>query len=62
LTIAISVASGVNTDQPAAGGDRPLKLATELLLVAVLLVLNMRGMNQFACCCRSSSASPPTCC
>src|SRR6476619_5868676 len=47
LTIAISVASGVDalfSLLPAAIGH--FKLATELLLVAVLLVLNMRGMKE----------------
>ena len=47
LTIAISVASGVDalfSLLPAAVGH--FKLATELLLVAVLLVLNMRGMKE----------------
>jgi amino acid transporter len=47
LTIAISVASGVDalfSLLPAAISH--FKLATELLLVAVLLVLNMRGMKE----------------
>src|SRR6476469_10827991 len=47
LTIAISVASGVDalfSLLPATVGH--FKLATELLLVAVLLVLNMRGMKE----------------
>ena len=47
LTIAISVASGVDalfSLLPAAIGH--FKLATELLLVVVLLVLNMRGMKE----------------
>ena len=47
LTIAISVASGVDalfSLLPAAIGH--FKLATELLLVALLLVLNMRGMKE----------------
>jgi amino acid transporter len=47
LTIAISVASGVDalfSLLPAAVGH--FKLAAELLLVAVLLVLNMRGMKE----------------
>jgi amino acid transporter len=47
LTIAISVASGVDAMfslLPAALGH--FKLAAELLLVAVLLVLNMRGMKE----------------
>ncbi|MGH8850515.1 MAG: APC family permease [Casimicrobiaceae bacterium] len=47
LTIAISVASGVDalfSLLPAAAGQ--FKLAAELLLVAALLVLNMRGMKE----------------
>jgi len=47
LTIAISVASGVDalfSLLPAAVGH--FKLAAELLLVAMLLVLNMRGMKE----------------
>ena len=47
LTIAISIASGVDalfSLLPAAIGH--FKLATELLLVAVLLVLNLRGMKE----------------
>lgn len=47
LTIAISVASGIDalfSLLPAAVGH--FKLATELLLVALLLVLNMRGMKE----------------
>ena len=47
LTIAISIASGVDalfSLLPATFGH--LKLAAELLLVAMLLVLNMRGMKE----------------
>src|SRR5690349_2026378 len=47
LTIAISIASGVDalfSLLPAGVGH--FKLATELLLVAALLVLNMRGMKE----------------
>ncbi len=47
LTIAISVASGVDalfSLLPAKAG--PFKLATELLLVAMLLLLNLRGMKE----------------
>src|SRR5438045_5025837 len=47
LTIAISVASGVDalfSLLPASASD--YKLGTELVLVVVLLVLNMRGMKE----------------
>ena len=47
LTIAISVASGVDalfSLLPAAAGQ--LKLGTEVVLVVVLLVMNMRGMKE----------------
>src|SRR5205809_2530725 len=46
LTIAISIASGVDalfSLLPTAAGD--FKLGTELVLVVVLLVMNMRGMT-----------------
>ena len=47
LTIAISIASGVDAIyslMPASAGA--FKLGTELLLVAVLLVMNLRGMKE----------------
>src|SRR5438105_6418217 len=47
LTIAISIASGVDalfSLLPTAAGD--FKLGTEVLLVAVLLVMNLRGMKE----------------
>jgi len=47
LTIAISIASGVDalfSLLPTAAGD--FKLGTELVLVVVLLVMNMRGMKE----------------